>query len=150
MRWFTRPCMTMVAIAGVLSLAACSPQRAGTADRDLSMMSHPSLYRGALYHPHPRGLTMRQAEIELAAGVPYKGCVAIVSVSLRDADAGRGIDCSGGGRIAFDAGVRYGDCTVLRPITLTEAERGGGLLCDTETTEMRAALEDLRLRVARR
>lgn len=149
MRWFTKPCMTMIAIAGMLSFVACTSQPTNSADRDIAMTSHPDLYRGSQYRPHAHGLTIRQADIELAPGVAYNGCVTIVPISLRDADAGRGLDCGSGARIGFEAGVRYGDCTVLRPITLSEAESGAGLLCDTTTTDMRAALDDLRLRIAR-
>jgi hypothetical protein len=113
------------------------------------MTSHPDLYRGTQYRPHPHGLNVRQTDVEFAAGVAYNGCVAIVPVSMQDADAGKGLDCGSGARISFDPGVRYGDCTVLRPITLADAMNGAGLLCDATTTEMRAALDDLRLRIAR-
>ena len=150
MCWSLKSCMTLVAIAGMASLVACSPQPMNSADRDIAMTSRPDLYRGTQYRPHPHGLNMRQTDLELAAGVAYNGCVTIVSVSMRDADAGRGLDCGSGGRISFEPGVRYGDSTVLRPITLTEAMNGAGLLRDTTTTDMRAALDDVRLRVARR
>src|ERR1700756_2977499 len=131
MRW-------MIAIAGMLSLVACSTQPGVSMDRDLSMMSHPDLYRGAQYHPHPHGLNNHQADLDLAPGVAYNGCVAILAVTVRDADACNGLDCASAGRISFGPGVRYGDCTVLRAITLAEAESGTGLLCDTEVDQMRA------------
>jgi hypothetical protein len=149
MCWPTKSCMTVIAIAGMLALAACSPQATMSADRDGAMMSHPDLYRGAQYHPHPHGLNMRQTDVDLAPGVAYNGCVTIVSIATHDADAGKGLDCGSGGRISFATGVRYGDCTVLRPITLTEAASGAGLLCDTETADRKIALDDLRLRIAR-
>jgi hypothetical protein len=149
MRWLIKPCITMIAIAGMLAIVACTSQPTNSADRDMAMTSRPDLYRGTQYRPHPHGLNVRQTDVELAAGVAYNGCVAIVPVSMHDADAGRGLDCGSGGRIGFAPGVRYGDCTVLRPITLSEAESGAGLLCDTTTTDMRAALDDLRLRIAR-
>jgi hypothetical protein len=150
MRWITRTCTTMIAIAGALSFVACSIQPGISVDRDLSMMSRPDLYRGAQYHPHPHGLNNHQTDLDLAPGVAYNGCVAIVTVSLRDADSGNGLDCGSAGRISFGPGVRYGDCTVLRPITLAEAESGSGLLCDPDVDQMRAALDDIRLHVARR
>jgi len=116
----------------------------------MSMMSHPDLYRGAQYHPHPHGLKNYQADLDLAPGVAYNGCVTILTVSVRDADAGNGLDCGSTGRISFGPGVGYGDCTVLRPITLADAESGSGLLCDTQVDQMRAALDNMRLHVARR
>jgi hypothetical protein len=66
MRWLTRLCKTMIAIAGMLSLVACSTQPTVSVDRDLSMMSRPDLYRGAQYHLHPRGLNNDQTNVDLA------------------------------------------------------------------------------------
>jgi hypothetical protein len=150
MRWSMKSCMTVVAMTGLLSLAACANQPAVPVERDSDMMSRPDLYRGAQYRPHPHGLNVRQIELDLAPGVAYNGCTTVLAVSLQDADVGRGLDCGSATRISFASGVRYGDCTVLRPITLGEAERGTGLLCDTDAEQMRAAAEGAALHVARR
>jgi hypothetical protein len=150
MRWSTKSCMSVVVMAGLLSLAACAKQPAVSAERDNAMMSRPDLYRGAQYRPHPHGPNVRQIELDLAPGVAYNGCMTVLAVSLHDADVGKGLDCGSATRISFASGVRYGDCTVLRPITLAEAERGTGLLCDTDVVQMRAAAEGLQQRVARR
>jgi hypothetical protein len=150
MRWSLRPCMSIAVIAGMLSFAACTALPTISTDRDSAMMSRPDLYRGAQYHPHPHGLDVRQADLDLAAGVAYNGCVTVLTIAIRDADAGRGLACGSAARISFEPGVRYGDCTVLRSITLTEAENGSGLLCDTDAEGMRAALEQPLPRVARR
>jgi len=122
----------------------------GAADRDSAMLSQPHLYRGTQYRPHPKGLDARQVDLELAPGVAYHGCTAVLAVSLYDADRGAGLDCGSTERISFEPGVRYGDCVALRRITLAEAQQGSGTLCDTDAGQMRASLEELRLRIARR
>jgi hypothetical protein len=149
MRWSTKSCLAIIVIAGTLSLAACANAPTVSADRDLAMISHPELYRGAQHHPHAHGLNTRQTDLDLAPGVAYNGCTTVLKVSMRDADAGKGLDCNSAGRTSFEPGVRYGDCTVVRPITLIEAENGTGLLCDTEAGQMRAALEGLPRSVAK-
>ena len=150
MRWSTKSCMTVVVMAGLLSLAACTNQPAISTGRDSAMMSRPDLYRGAQYRPHPHGPNVRQIDLDLAPGVAYNGCTTVLAVSLQDADVGKGLDCGSATRISFASGVRYGDCTVLRPITLADAEHGTGLLCDTDAGQMRAAVEAVPLHFARR
>jgi hypothetical protein len=141
---------SVLVIAGVLLLAACSDLATGGADRDSAMLSQPHLYRGTQYRPHPKGLDTRQIDLDLAPGVAYNGCTSVLTTSLHDADQGTGLDCAAVGRISFEAGVRYGDCVALRRITLAEARQGSGTLCDSDAGQMRASLEDVRLSAARR
>jgi hypothetical protein len=141
---------SILVIAGVLLLAACTTMPSGATDRDSAMLSQPHLYRGTQYRPHPKGLDTRQIDGDLAPRVAYNGCTAVLTTSLRDADRGAGLDCASVEWIIFEAGVRYGDCVALRRITLAEARQGSGTLCDSDAGQMRASLEELRLRIARR
>jgi hypothetical protein len=144
------PSVAILMSISAFALTGCTQGSNTEGAQDVAMMSHPNLYRGAQYHPHPWSLNIHQAELDLAPGVAYKGCVAVLRTSMQDADAGRGVDCGSTGRISFDAGVRYGDCTALRRITLAEATTGSGLLCDADADQVRAAVERLRVSAAQR